>query len=504
MSPSVSVRNRSRPPAAYAIRPLSAVMMRRRSASLRSYSVTSLSLLVLPSIREARRKVCPGTTSLITCSLSVSDGFLRAISTCSVRSSWLVRGRSWSFHRNDRRATPVAPASTGATTRATLTPPACSAVISLSPASRVNTCSTATSTAIGSVTATMNGSESRNTSAITPAGSPFPSRPESCLATCWMSMSDVSAASAKASGATCWRRRYRLMVRTIGGAIIFRSPSPYKTSLPCDHPKEPPLARGSLPRARPRLYRTRRGEPPARVRRSARLHLSRAADAIRATHPRHARPRARRRLDPPAAPRHGRHGCGPGDCFQDPGPSGPAPRPLGHAAPRGPKPEPRPAAPPGARRERRGVRGGAPPRPRRCAQGEAARDRCRPAVHGWRGLWNLLVCLGGRYQRCPHRLPLLRCPPAPRLPAAVRRAVRYGRGQGPAVLLRGQLAGGGAGGRGPRVAGRRRPGVRARLHPRREADVDRRSRRPAEGGHPRDRRRGLRLPVLAHDGRHDR
>src|SRR5438876_6563986 len=44
--------------------------------------------------------------------------------------------------------TPVAPASTGATTRATLTPPACSAVISLSPASRVNTCSTATSTAI--------------------------------------------------------------------------------------------------------------------------------------------------------------------------------------------------------------------------------------------------------------------------------------------------------------------------------------------------------------------
>src|SRR5436309_255756 len=97
----------------------------------------------------------------------------------------------------------------------------------------------------------MKGSESTNTSAITPGGSPFPSRPESCLATCWMSISDVSAASAKTSGATCWRRRYRLMVRTMGGAIIFGSPSLYKTSLPCDHSKEPPLARGSL--GQPRL-----------------------------------------------------------------------------------------------------------------------------------------------------------------------------------------------------------------------------------------------------------
>src|SRR5207253_11092696 len=91
----------------------------------------------------------------------------------------------------------------------------------------------------------------------------LPIWPESCLATCWMSISDVSAASAKTSGATCWRRRYRLMVRTMGGAIIFGSPSLYKTSLPCDHSKEPPLARGSLPRARPRLHRTRRREPPA-------------------------------------------------------------------------------------------------------------------------------------------------------------------------------------------------------------------------------------------------
>src|SRR2546425_5467291 len=258
-------------------------------------------------MREARRKVCPGTTSLITCSLSVSDGFLRAMSTCRVRSSWLVRGSSWSFHKNDSRATPVAPASPGAASRMTLTPPACSAVISLSPASRVNTCSTATSTAIGSVTATMNGSDSRNTSAITPAGSPFPSRPESCLATCWMSISDVSAARAKPSGATCWRRRYRLMVRTISGAIIFGSPSLYKTSLPCDHPKEPSLARGGVSRARRRLHRARRSEPPARVRRGARLHIPRAADAVRAPGARNAGARAHRRLDPRAPPRHRRH-----------------------------------------------------------------------------------------------------------------------------------------------------------------------------------------------------
>src|SRR5206468_865110 len=38
------------------------------------------------------------------------------------------------------------------------------------------------------------------------------------------------------------------MVRTISGAIIFGSPSLYKTSLPCDHPKEPPLARGRVSR----------------------------------------------------------------------------------------------------------------------------------------------------------------------------------------------------------------------------------------------------------------
>src|SRR5712691_9612629 len=518
MSPSRRVRNRSRPPAEYAIRPLSAVMMRRRSASLRSYSVTSLSLFVLPSMREARRKVCPATTSLITCSLSVSDGFLRAMSTCRVRSSWLVRGSSWSFHKNDSRATPVAPASTGAASRMTLTPPACSAVISLSPASRVNTCSTATKTAIGSVTATMNGSESTNTSMMTPVGNPFPSRPESCLATCWMSINDVSAASATPRGATCWRRRYRLMVRTISGAIIFGSPSLYKTSLPRDHSKEPPRARRSLPRARRRLHRARRREPSARIRRRACLRVPPAADAVRTAHSRNAGARAHRRLDPRAPPRDRRHRRHPVFHARDtprrelapaelPRPLPPhrhraraAARALGYAPERRPEPESGPAAPPRPRGKRRRVRRGPAARRGRRTQGEAARRRRRSVVRRRRRLRQFRH----RLERRADRLALLRRPPAAGLPAAVRRAVRHGRGQGPAVLLRGQFAGRGAGSGGPRVASRRRLGVFPRLPPRREAHADRRPRRAAEGGHPRHRRRGFRLPVLAHHRRHHR
>src|SRR6266404_4750582 len=508
MSPSRRVRNRSRPPAEYAIRPLSAVMMRRRSASLRSYSVTSLSLFVLPSMREARRKVCPATTSLITCSLSVSDGFLRAMSTCRVRSSWLVRGSSWSFHKNDSRATPVAPASTGAASRMTLTPPACSAVISLSPASRVNTCSTAT----------MNGSESTNTSMMTPVGNPLPSRPESCLATCWMSINDVSAASAKPSGATCWRRRYRLMVRTISGAIIFGSPSLYKTSLPCDHSKEPPLARGSLPRARRRLHRARRREPPARIRRRACLRVPPAADAVRTAHSRDTGARAHRRLDPRAPPRNRRHRRDPVLHARDtprrelapaelPRPLPPhrqraraAARALGYAPARRPERESGPAAPRRPRGKRRRVRRGPAARRGRRAQGEAARRGRRSVVRGRRRLRQLRH----RLERRADRLALLRRSPAFGLPAAVRRTVRHGRGQGPAVLLRGQFADRGAGSGGPRVASRRRPGLFPRLPTGRQAHADRRPRGAPEGGHPRHRRGGLRLPVLAHDRRHDR
>ncbi len=94
----------------------------------------------------------------------------------------MERGKSWSFQKKDTTATHAAPPSTGAMTRPTLMPPACMAVISLSAASRVNTCSTATSTAIGSVTATMKGTDSTNTSMMTPVGSPLPSRPDSCFA----------------------------------------------------------------------------------------------------------------------------------------------------------------------------------------------------------------------------------------------------------------------------------------------------------------------------------
>src|SRR2546427_2024046 len=419
MSPSRRVRNRSRPPAEYAIRPLSAVMMRRRSAS---------------------------------------------------------------------------------------------------PASRVNACRTATKTAIGSVTATMNGSESTNTSMMTPVGNPFPSRPESCLATCWMSINDVSAASAKPSGATCWRRRYRLMVRTISGAIIFGSPSLYKTSLPCDHSKEPPRARRSLPRARRRLHRARRREPSARIRWRACLRVPPAADAVRTAHSRNAGARAHRRLDPRAPPRDRRHRRHPVFHARDtprrelapaelPRPLPPhrqraraAARALGYAPERRPEPESGPAAPPRPRGKRRRVRRGPAARRGRRTQGEAARRRRRSVVRGRRRLRQFRH----RLERRADRLALLRRPPAAGLPAAVRRAVRHGRGQGPAVLLRGQFAGRGPGSGGPRVASRRRPGLFPRLPPRREAHADRRPRRAAEGGHPRYRRRGFRLPVLAHDGRYDR
>ena len=80
--------------------------------------------------------------------------------------------------------TSAAPPSTGATTRARLMPPAFIAVISLSAPRRVKVWSTATSTAIGSVIATMNGIDSTNTSKITLHGRPLPTRLPNCLAIC--------------------------------------------------------------------------------------------------------------------------------------------------------------------------------------------------------------------------------------------------------------------------------------------------------------------------------
>ena len=81
------------------------------------------------------------------------------------------------------------------------------AVISLSAPRWLNVYSTATSTAIGSVTATMNGTDSTKTSKMTTAGRPLPTRLANCLAIWLSSIRDVSAASANTSGATCRRSR---------------------------------------------------------------------------------------------------------------------------------------------------------------------------------------------------------------------------------------------------------------------------------------------------------
>ena len=103
-------------------------------------------------------------------------------------------------------ASRVAPASTGAMIRPIDTPLALSAVISLSDASRLKAYNTATSTAMGSVMATVNGMASRKNSAITDEGRPLPTRSPKRLAMKFSSSSDVSAVSAKASGPRCSRR----------------------------------------------------------------------------------------------------------------------------------------------------------------------------------------------------------------------------------------------------------------------------------------------------------
>ena len=79
-------------------------------------------------------------------------------------------------------AMPVAPNSTGTSTRVMPTPLALSAVISFSAASRLNAYSVDTSTAIGSVMATVNGTESMKNSPMTPQPSPLPTRSPNRLA----------------------------------------------------------------------------------------------------------------------------------------------------------------------------------------------------------------------------------------------------------------------------------------------------------------------------------
>ena len=105
------------------------------------------------------------------------------MSTRSVRRAWLDRGRIWSFQNKAMSATSVAPPTTGRSSRPTLMPLAFIAVISLSAAKWLNVYSTATSTAIGSVIATMKGIESANTSNTMLHGNPLPTKLPNCFAT---------------------------------------------------------------------------------------------------------------------------------------------------------------------------------------------------------------------------------------------------------------------------------------------------------------------------------
>ena len=87
----------------------------------------------------------------------------------------------------------------------TRTPLALKAVISCSAAMRPNAWSVATSTAMGSVMAIVNGSDSTKNCAMAVQGSPLPARLASWRATYCSMSSDVSALSANSRGPTCSR-----------------------------------------------------------------------------------------------------------------------------------------------------------------------------------------------------------------------------------------------------------------------------------------------------------
>ena len=130
-----------------------------------------------------RRNNLPGVTSLITCSLSAKVGFLRAISFVSVDSSWLARGSTWSLNQAMATVKPAAASTTGTMSRRIDMPLALNATISFSDAMRLNACSVDTNTAIGSVIATVNGTDSSRNSAMTCQGSPLPTSSPRRLAT---------------------------------------------------------------------------------------------------------------------------------------------------------------------------------------------------------------------------------------------------------------------------------------------------------------------------------
>lgn len=98
-----------------------------------------------------------------------------------------------------------------------LTPLALNAVISFSDAKRENACSVATSTAMGSVIASVNGTERSMNSAITDQGSPLPTSSPNRRAMKLSNSNEVSAESAKTKGPRCSFRMYRETIFTQGG-----------------------------------------------------------------------------------------------------------------------------------------------------------------------------------------------------------------------------------------------------------------------------------------------
>ena len=158
-------------------------MVRRFCGRLRSKIVTSRIMLVARLMRPARRYSRLGDTSLMIVSLNATVGFLREMSPVSVARRWLARGSTWSLKKSMNAVNPSAATSTGATRRCIDTPLALYAVISFSDASRLNACSVATRMAMGSVIATVNGTESAKNSAMTVQCSPFPTRSPNFLAT---------------------------------------------------------------------------------------------------------------------------------------------------------------------------------------------------------------------------------------------------------------------------------------------------------------------------------
>ena len=136
------------------------------------------------------------------------------MSSWSVLSRWFARGSTWSLNASSPIDITTPPPIAGATSRHGLTPLAFSAVTSFSAARRLKAYSTATSTDIGSVSATVKGMDNRKNSPITDQGSPLPTNSPNWREMKLSSISDVSAASANVNGPTCSLRTYLVRIVT--------------------------------------------------------------------------------------------------------------------------------------------------------------------------------------------------------------------------------------------------------------------------------------------------